>query len=297
VKDILDTLLDSAEATKVFELNFNVYRSLQLAACSHRISAGSLAFGRNLLHDEYLAAYPVGQRRALTELSDDELVRWGRKQDHEAFAELVNRYKHRVYWLVRRMLGSEEDEDVAQEVFLRAYEALPGFRGDCKFSTWIYKITRNLCLAQLKKRGVRGEPLSLDVENDERIHCLVSGGDEPIREIERLDLSRSVRQLMGRLSVQYRTVLTLFYLNEASYEEIAEIMDTPLGTVKTNIHRARLQLRELVLADAGLAGLGDSVPGGTQSDGWPIAEPGKRDRKSTRLNSSHRLTSRMPSSA
>ena len=244
----------------MFGLSVDIYRSLQLAACGHRIAADSLAFGRNLLHDECLAAYPVGQRRAFTELSDDELVRWCRKQDHEAFAELVNRYKHRVYWLVRRMLGSDEDEDVAQEVFLRAYEALPGFRGDCKFSTWIYKITRNLCLAQLKKRGVRGEQLSLEAETDEKIHCLMrSTGDEPVHEIERLDLSRSVRQLMGRLPVQYRTVLTLFYLNQSTYEEIAEITDVPLGTVKTNIHRARLQLRELVLADAGLAETEDAA--------------------------------------
>jgi RNA polymerase sigma-70 factor (ECF subfamily) len=221
------------------------------------MTAALLAFGRNLMHDQYLAAYPVGQRRNLAESSDDELVRWSRKQDHEAFAELVNRYKHRVYWLVRRMLGSEEDEDVAQEVFLRAYEALPGFRGDCKFSTWVYKIARNLCLAELKKRGVRGEPLSLQAESDEKIHCLMSASHRGLAsEVEQLDLSRSVRQLMERLPVQYRAVLTLFYLNQATYEEIAEIMDTPLGTVKTNIHRARLRLRELVLADSGLAGPG-----------------------------------------
>ena len=251
----------------MFELNFNARWNLQSVACAPRMAATQLAFGRNLLHDQYLAAYPVGQRRDFTELSDDELVRWGRKQDHEAFAELVNRYKHRVYWLVRRMLGSEEDEDVAQEVFLRAYEALPGFRGDCKFSTWVYKITRNLCLAELKKRGVRGEPLSLQAETDEKIHCLMRASHQGLEhEIERLDLSRSVRQLMGKLPVQYRAVLTLFYLNQATYEEIAEIMDAPLGTVKTNIHRARLQLRELVLADARLTGPEDAAASEQLSD-------------------------------
>ncbi|MBN1504963.1 MAG: sigma-70 family RNA polymerase sigma factor, partial [Candidatus Eisenbacteria bacterium] len=254
---------------KVFGLNLYPGLSLQSKAPVPRIAAGTLAFGRNLLNDRYLAAYPVGQRNVLAELSDDELVRAGRKHDHEAFAELVNRYKHRVYWLVRRMLGSEEDEDVAQEVFLRAYEALPAFRGDCKFSTWIYKITRNLCLAELKKRGVRGEPLSLQAESDEKIHRLLAASErDPAEGVERLDLSRSVRQLMERLPVQYRTVLTLFYLNQATYEEIAEIMDAPLGTVKTNIHRARLQLRELVLADAGLAGAEyASGSGGTAADG------------------------------
>ncbi len=245
----------------MFELTLNARWSLQSGACTPRIAAAPLAFGRNLLHDQYLAAYPVGQRRAFAELSDDELVRWGRKQDHEAFAEIVNRYKHRVYWLVRRMLGSEEDEDVAQEVFLRAYEALPGFRGDCKFSTWIYKIARNLCLAELKKRGVRGEPLSFQAESDEKIHCLIAASShDHAHEIERLDLCKSVRQLMDKLPVQYRAVLTLFYLNQATYEEIAEITDTPLGTVKTNIHRARLRLRELVLADAGMAAA-EETPG------------------------------------
>ncbi len=265
-----------------YDFNLNGCRSLQSAACGHRIAAVPLAFGRNVLHDHYLAAYTVGQRKALAELSDDELVRLGRKQDHEAFAELVNRYKHRVYWLVRRMLGSDEDEDVAQEVFLRAYEALPGFRGDCKFSTWIYKITRNLCLAELKKRGVRGEPLSLDAEGDEKMHCLMSrSGHDRLREIERLDVSRSVRQLMGRLPVQYRTALTLFYLNQASYEEIAQITDTPIGTVKTNIHRARLRLRELVLADAGLAAAGEAGErveiGETSPDERPVRGRGKED--------------------
>lgn len=238
----------------VFSLKSYSHWSLQSVACAPRIAVTLFTFSRNFQNDEYLAIYPVGQRRALAEQSDEELVRWGRRQDHAAFAELVNRYKHRVYWLVRRMLGNEEDEDVAQEVFLRAYEALPGFRGDCKFSTWIYKITRNLCLAELKKRGVRGEPLSLQAESDEKIHRLLPASHQgAAHEIERLDLSRSVRQLINRLPVQYRTVLTLFYLNQTSYEEIAEIMGIPLGTVKTHIHRARLQLRELLLADAGLA--------------------------------------------
>ena len=256
----------------MFDLNLYIGSSLQSTACAPRIAAVTLAFSRNLLNDQYLAAYPLGQRRALAELSDDELVRSGRKHDHEAFAELVNRYKHRVYWLVRRMLGSEEDEDVAQEVFLRVYEALPAFRGDCKFSTWIYKITRNLCLAELKKRGVRGEPLSLEVESDEKIHCLLAASHHgPAEDVERLDLSRSVRELMGRLPVQYRTVLTLFYLNQATYEEIAEIMDAPLGTVKTNIHRARLRLRELVLADAGLAGPEHEAASVRTSPGGPSA--------------------------
>jgi RNA polymerase sigma-70 factor (ECF subfamily) len=252
----------------MFGLTLCFQWSLQSGGWAHRIAATLLTFRRDPSDDQYLAAYAVGQRRTLAEQTDEELVGWCRKRDHDAFAELVNRYKHRVYWLVRRMLGGEEDEDVAQEVFLRAYEALPGFRGDCKFSTWIYKITRNLCLAELKKRGIRGQPLSLQAETDENIHCLLLRSGSGLQdEIEQLDLSQSVRKLMGKLPVQYRTVLTLFYLNQATYEEISQIMDIPLGTVKTNIHRARLQLRELLVSDAGLA----SPRGSGPSVEWPSA--------------------------
>jgi len=212
----------------------------------------------------------VDNRKPLAEHTDEELVDRCREEDHDAFAEIVKRYQHRIHWLVRRMVGSLEDEDLTQEVFLRVYRAIPGFRSGSKFSTWIYRIAHNLCLSELRKRRRRGEHMSIEEEGDEKIHRLLpesrSGLEE---EIERLDLSENIQGLVEQLPSHHRTALTLFYVNQARYEEISEIMGIPLGTVKTYIHRAKLRLRELVLASPDLANLagesaGDVVGGGGQ---------------------------------
>jgi RNA polymerase sigma-70 factor (ECF subfamily) len=188
-------------------------------------------------------------RGFVAELTDEELVGLCRKGDQQAFTELVDRHKNRVCWLVRRMVGSPDDEDLTQEVFLRAYQAIPGFQARSTFKTWLLRIAHNLCLTELKKRGRRGEHLSIDEEGDEKLHSLLP----PVRgleeEIERRDISLAVQNLVAELPLQYRTVLTLFYMQQASYEEIAETMGIPLGTVKTYMHRARLYLRDLILAE------------------------------------------------
>lgn len=187
-------------------------------------------------------------KRRPEELSDEELVALCRKKDHEAFAELVDRYKNGVHWLVKRMVGDSDHEDLTQDVFLRAYRALPRFRGDSTFKTWIFKIARNLCLSELRKAGRRGQHLSLEDEGEERIQELLPESQSGIeRSMERRDLSHRVRQLVDELPLHYKTVLTLFYLNRVRYEEIAEIMDIPMGTVKTHLHRARMRLRDLAV--------------------------------------------------
>ncbi|MFH0778258.1 MAG: sigma-70 family RNA polymerase sigma factor [Candidatus Eisenbacteria bacterium] len=181
---------------------------------------------------------------------------------------MVDRYKHRVYWMARRMLGSEEVEDVAQDVFVRVYQTLPNFRSDSKFGTWIYKITRNLCISTLRKRNSCPKSVSLDATSDESASIPVLAARDKIEEgVEREDLSQTVRALMDRLPESHRTVLTLFYMNQMSYEEIAGIMEIPLGTVKTHIHRARLRLRELVLAETRLSLANDLGLGGPSRAG------------------------------
>jgi len=198
----------------------------------------------------------VGQEKPLTQQTDETLVEKCRSKDHYAFAELVDRYKDKVHWVVRRMVGSSDDEDVTQEVFVRAYQALPNFRGDSSFSTWIYRIARNLCLSELRKRERCGEHLSLSEESEEEVHWLLrESGENLEEELERRDLSRNVQQLLGELPEYYCTALTLFYLNQAKYEEIAEIMEVPVNTVKTYIYRAKLRLRNRILAESDLAGL------------------------------------------
>ncbi len=196
----------------------------------------------------------MDETKPLAELSDEELVERCQDNDHRAFTAIVDRYKHKVHWLVRRMVGNAEDEDLTQEVFVRAYRAMPGFQGRSSFRTWLYRIAHNLCLTELRRRSRRGEHVSLEEEGEEKVHWMLSGPREDLEhEIERRDISGKVRTLVEKLPVPYRTALTLFYLQQVRYEEIAEIMDVPLGTVKTYIHRGRLRLRELVLAESDLA--------------------------------------------
>jgi RNA polymerase sigma-70 factor (ECF subfamily) len=195
-------------------------------------------------------------RQSLKSLSDEDLVRLCREDDHRAFTEIVDRYKHRVHWLVRRMVGTADVEDLTQEVFLRVYQAIPRFEGRSSFKTWIYKVAHNLCVTELQKRGRRGEHLSLEEEGEEKVHWMLPDSPGGLEEqIERRDFSRNVWALVERLPSHYRTALTLFYIQQARYEEIAEIMDVPLGTVKTYIHRGRLRLRDLVLEHSELSGL------------------------------------------
>jgi len=206
----------------------------------------------------------VDLTRPLAGLSDDELVERCRRRDHEAFTEIVDRYKDRVYWLVRRMVGSVYSEDITQEVFLRVYQAIGRFQGRSSFRTWLYRITRNLCLTELKKRGARGEHLSIEDEGEEKVNRLLpASAGSLMEEIERRDISESIQALIAGMPEKYRTVLTLFYLQQLRYEEIAEIMEIPMGTVKTHIHRAKLCLRDLVLDTPDVAGLigGRAEPG------------------------------------
>jgi RNA polymerase sigma-70 factor (ECF subfamily) len=170
------------------------------------------------------------------------------------------------------MVGSANDEDIAQEVFLRVYQAIDRFQGRSSFRTWLYRITRNLCVTELKKRGTRGEHLSIEEEGEEKVNRLlpVSAGGL-IDEIERRDLSRNVQALIARLPEKYRTVLTLFYLEQLRYGEIAEIMEIPMGTVKTYIHRARLRLRDLVLGEPDVAGMIGGEAGRGMNEGGNVS--------------------------
>lgn len=186
----------------------------------------------------------------LAALADDRLVSRSQVGDQAAFTEIVRRYKDRVYWLVRRMVGSPEDEDITQDVFLRAFQAIPRLREGATLRTWLFRIAHNLCVTEIHKRGRRGEQVSLEDEGEEKLHHLLPAAATGFEErIERQEFSGAVQRLLAKLPAQYRAVLTLYYVDEAKYEEIAEIMGLPLGTVKTHIHRARMRLRDLVLAE------------------------------------------------
>ena len=167
--------------------------------------------------------------------------------DQAAFAELVDRYKRMVYNLVDRMFSGEDmAQDLAQEVFVRVYRALPRFRGEAKLSTWIYRIAYRVCLAELERPHRRQSYLRLDGSDTEEPRA-VSSTD---RNFAAVDLQQYLEHLLARLSPPHRMVLTLYYLQEHTYEEIAAITELPIGTVKTYLHRSKKYLRKAIENEA-----------------------------------------------
>jgi RNA polymerase sigma-70 factor, ECF subfamily len=159
-----------------------------------------------------------------------------------AFELLVPRYRDRVFRLCLSIVRERSlAEDTAQEIFIRIWRALPGYAAQSSLSTWIYAITRNACLSQLRKRRVH---LSLD-EPDSWQQT-----QAPVTHMPSDEAVTSVTQMLDRLPERYRRAVTLFYMEDKSYEQTAASLELPLGTVKALLHRARKRLIELAGEDA-----------------------------------------------
>ncbi|KIL53578.1 RNA polymerase sigma factor SigW [Jeotgalibacillus alimentarius] len=170
-----------------------------------------------------------------------------RKGDQDAFGEIVELFKDRVYHVCFRMLGNRhEAEDIAQEAFIRAYTNIHTFDIDRKFSTWLFRIATNLCIDRIRKKkpdyyldaevsGTDGLTMYSQVETDEPL---------PEEEVESMELQESIQKEISRLPDKYRSVIVLKYIEELSLKEISEILELPIGTVKTRIHRGREALRK-----------------------------------------------------
>ena len=163
-------------------------------------------------------------------------------QFHEAFERLVERYSVKVFHLAYSMIGNEtQAEDLAQEVLLRIWKGLPGYHGGASLSTWIYTIARNTCLTELKRRAqhptVSMDELGFAAAIDS-VPALQSSDPES-------GLEMDVRQMLSQLPEKYRQVITLFYLEQKSYEMVASLLGVPLGTVKTFLYRAKRELLKL----------------------------------------------------
>ena len=176
---------------------------------------------------------------AEAELDDTALVAASKIGDQDAFAILVQRHQRRVFNLVFRTLQNyEEANEVTQDAFFSAWQGLPSFRGDARFSTWLHRIAYNCALKQLEQRkrdnaiqaAIQAEP----IDNDEIIDA----------EIEAHDRQAIVREHLLTLPAKYRVVLTLRHLQEMTYEEMAEILTMPIGTIKTHLFRARNLLKQ-----------------------------------------------------
>ena len=168
-----------------------------------------------------------------------------------AFRELLERYERPVFSIVYRMVRDRAlAEDLTQEAFIRAFRAIGGYNPGYKFSSWIFKIAHNLTIDHLRKRRIdtislEGSPDAVTEEEQARTRpVLESPGERPDAHVENLELGGAIEAAIGRLRPHYRTVTLLRHVEGYSYNEIAEILDLPLGTVKTYIHRARLELKE-----------------------------------------------------
>lgn len=174
---------------------------------------------------------------AVAEADADIHVHLRAREYRAAFDRLVPRYRDRVFRLCLSIVRDRAlAEDIAQEVFIRIWRALPGFAAQSLLSTWIYAIARNACLSQLRKKRVH---LSLD-EPDSWQQTQVPATEMPADEAV-----TSVTQLLERLPERYRQAVTLFYMEDKSYEQTAASLELPLGTVKALLHRARKRLIEL----------------------------------------------------
>ncbi|MFD2679139.1 RNA polymerase sigma factor SigW [Bacillus seohaeanensis] len=169
------------------------------------------------------------------------------KGDQNAFAEIVELYKDKVFQICYRMLGNRhESEDIAQEAFIRAYVNIHTFNQNRKFSTWLFRIATNLCIDRIRKK-----------KPDYYLDAEVSGTDGltmysqvaadiqmPEDEVEELELQATIQGAISKLPEKYRSVIVLKYIEELQLREISDILDLPLGTVKTRIHRGREALRK-----------------------------------------------------
>jgi RNA polymerase sigma-70 factor, ECF subfamily len=186
----------------------------------------------------------------LDELLDEQLVeRAGTGGDNHAFAELVRRHQGKVRGLLLRLTANPPlADDLAQEVFLRAYRGLVGFEGRARFSTWLYRIAYNVFLNhRTRSKELAALPLGFESQ------AAAPDGDlSP----NRLDMRRDLAGAITALPERYRAVVTLYYLEDVSYPEIAEVLDLPLGTVKTHLHRAKKLLRQYL---GGIPGQADAV--------------------------------------
>lgn len=177
---------------------------------------------------------------------DNELVRQVREGDRLAFNQLVLKYRGRVMGIAARMLGDRAAaEDLAQDIFVKVYRSLRDFHGAALFSTWLYRITANSCLNHRKKQS-RERRLAEVVDDLEALRCDPSSN--PHNVLERKQLAAQLEKAIGGLPEDQRMVLVLRDIEGLSYEEIADCLTLELGTVRSRLHHARLEVKSRIKA-------------------------------------------------
>ena len=171
---------------------------------------------------------------------DSELVARALRNDERAFRDLIQRHHTMAYAAVRAVLGDRDEvQDVMQTVYLKAYQGLAGFRGDARFSTWLYQIARREALDVSSKRRLETVDVTeVEIATDARHAPDVGTHKRSEREW--------IASALGELEDTYRTAIELRYMADKSYEEIAEIMSLPVGTVKTYVHRGKAEMKRIL---------------------------------------------------
>ncbi|MBX3147708.1 MAG: sigma-70 family RNA polymerase sigma factor [Gemmatimonadales bacterium] len=187
---------------------------------------------------------------SLREHTDQEVVALAKEGRDEAYRELIRRYERPVFSLIFRMVRNRElAEDLCQETFIKVLNAVQSYRPEYKFSSWVFKIANNAAIDHLRKReldtlSLEGSPHADTPELVEATALQISErGENQLQEVENRELGGTIEIAIGNLRPEYRSCILLRHVEGRSYEEIAEILNLPLGTVKTYIHRARNELR------------------------------------------------------
>jgi RNA polymerase sigma-70 factor, ECF subfamily len=169
-----------------------------------------------------------------------------------AFGELIRRYQDRLFNTVFRLVGVIEDaQDIVQETFLNAYKSLENFKGDAEFFTWLYRIAWNTAISLKRKQRVA---LSIHGGRNGQagIDPLDASETNPGHALEKAEQDRRIQEALNRLSPEHRAVLVLKEMEGQKYEVIAEILGVPVGTIRSRLHRARMELREILEQDEDL---------------------------------------------
>ncbi len=197
-------------------------------------------------------APPVPSHAAVAEPDgfgpDQELVSRVLAGEESLFSALVRRYQTRVVAHVARMVGSREDAlDLAQEIFLKVFQALDRYNPEFKFSTWLFRIAGNAAIDHLRKRRPRTVPLEIaDPESRTGVSAIEheSAGLDPYGELRNVERGEAISKAIAELPLEFRELITLRHFGGLSYEEIARLKNMPLGTVKNKLFRARVVLKE-----------------------------------------------------
>ncbi len=176
-------------------------------------------------------------------LSDQEIIESVKKGNHSDFALLIDRYKNKAFSMLVRMLKNKmEAEEILQDCFLKAFKGLNNFKGDSTFSTWFYRIAYNTALSRLsiQKRKTESEMTSIEEHFNLK-------SDYDYNLFEQKDLSKFINEMVNRLPENYSAVITMFYLEGMTCEEISKVLETSVNNVKVMLHRSRTTLKDMMI--------------------------------------------------